>query len=129
MITEPCPCGRSSPRFELVGRADDILCIASTNTAWSDVSRALEGLAGLSGSMQLVGEGETILIRVEQTDPGTRENEAREKVLTEIPVLRTRLEEGLLKELVVKFESPGTLERNPRSGKLVRVVDRRMARG
>ncbi len=129
MLAEPCACGRTSPRFELIGRADDTLCIASTNTAWSDVSRALEGLAGLSGSMQLVGEGETIRVRIEQVEAGTSPDRVRARLLQRIPVLEKRLEEGLLEALEIELCPPGSLERNPRSGKLVRVVDRRMAIG
>ncbi len=122
ILPGPCDCGRTSPRFELLGRADDILCIGSTNTTWTDVCRALDGVEGLTGSIQLVGEGETIVVRVEgQGDPGA----ARSQLLERIPVLKERLQQGLLDDVRVDLVPMGTLETNPRSGKLVRVIDRR----
>lgn len=124
-----CPCGRTTARFELLGRADDVLCIASTNTAWRDVSAALEGWPGLTGAVQLVGEKaqgrDRIRVRVEG-EPAEDTGSLRRHLLETVPGLARRLREGLLGDLVVEVVKPGALPRNPATGKLRRVVDRRL---
>ncbi|MEW6282469.1 MAG: hypothetical protein AB1758_27925, partial [Candidatus Eremiobacterota bacterium] len=120
-IPGPCDCGRTTPRFELLGRADDLLCLASTNTAWSDVA------ALVPGPVQLVAEKrdgiDCLRVLAEcDADPDA----LRQALLERLPVLRARLDEGLLAELTVEVGPPGWLLRHPRSGKLVRVVDRRV---
>ncbi len=124
-LPEPCPCGRTTPRFELLGRSDDLLCLASTNTSWQDVAEALVGLAG---AVQLVAEKQDLLdlLRVRVEGPASSER-VRERLLERLSVLGERLEQGLLAELVVEVVSPGELERNPRSGKLRHVIDRRVS--
>ncbi len=123
-LLQQCPCGRTTPRFELLGRADDLLCIASTNTSWQDVA---EALVGLVGAVQLVGEKQDLLdvLRVRVEGPASVER-VRARLLERLPLLGQRLEEGLLADLRVEVVGPGELERISRSGKLRHVIDRRL---
>jgi len=55
--TERCPCGRTAPRFRVVGRSDDMVIVRGLNVFPSMVEAALSSLAELSGAYRIVLDG------------------------------------------------------------------------
>jgi phenylacetate-coenzyme A ligase PaaK-like adenylate-forming protein len=130
-IAQPCPCGRTTPRFRLLGRADDVLRIGFDSVDYAYVQEKVLAIRSLSGTVQMKKEREAgrdrLVVRVETAaDPG--EHAALAAALTAAivegrPSLRHFIHEGTVWPVRVEVLAPGALERNPRTGKLARVVD------
>ncbi len=125
-----CPCGRATPRFELLGRGDDQLRIGYDTVTHDDIRRALTELAELSSSMQLVKQRsdgkDRLVVRVEaRGGSGSRElvARARQQILDRKPLLVEHIEQNYTHDLVVEILPPNSLPRRPHSGKLPPVLD------
>ncbi|HPQ36492.1 MAG TPA: acyl-CoA reductase [Synergistaceae bacterium] len=134
-LDEPCPCGRSWPRFRLLGRTEDYVRVHFGKLYVEEIQEALEPFPGLSPIFQ---------IRVEPLDTKARITFFVE-VLDKSLLGDTRLEEALvssilekakvyrdprnreLEDLKVSLVPPQTLERVPRTGKIRRIVDKRFS--
>jgi phenylacetate-coenzyme A ligase PaaK-like adenylate-forming protein len=131
-----CACGRTTPRLELLGRSDDMLIVANSNVEYTQILTALSAVPALSSSLQMVADREdrrdALIIRVEARPEGAGgdlnalANAAREAVVAGLPVLASALKDGSLATLAVEVLLTGSLERNERTGKLIRLVDRRI---
>jgi len=126
----PCPCGHPAPLFALLGRCDDRVNIGGAHLDAGDVGRAIGSVAGLSPVYQLVAEpGEKLLVRVEKRAAKTPEAGLAAKLgdalLRTSHELRDSVERGWLKAPSVEILAPGKLPRQPRTGKIRRVVDLR----
>ena len=55
--TGPCACGRSAPRFRVIGRSDDMVVVRGINVFPSAVAAALNALPALSGEYRIVLQG------------------------------------------------------------------------
>lgn len=55
--TGPCTCGRSAPRFRVIGRSDDMVVVRGINIFPSAVAAALNALPALSGEYRIVLKG------------------------------------------------------------------------
>ncbi len=55
--TGRCACGRSSPRFRVIGRSDDVVAVRGVNVFPSAVAAVLNGVAEFSGAYRIVLEG------------------------------------------------------------------------
>lgn len=127
----PCPCGRTTPLFELLGRGDDVLRIGYDSIDYRDVQQAVLGVRGLSGTVQIEKARERgrdrLIVRVEsRVAPSRRAGLARSlgaALLARRPTLRKLVEEKFIWPVAVELKAPGELPRNPRTGKLNRVVD------
>jgi phenylacetate-CoA ligase len=79
--TAPCPCGRTSPRIRIDGRADDMLRVQAVNVYPSAIGELLAGHAEL-GRWTVVAEGDPIApplrVYVEAEVPGDRPELAAE---------------------------------------------------
>jgi phenylacetate-coenzyme A ligase PaaK-like adenylate-forming protein len=130
-----CPCGRTTPRLELLGRSDDMLIVANSNVEYAQVHTALAAVPALSSSVHLLAERierrDALTIRIEarsDVDAGQLPilaDDARRAILTGLPVLASSLADGSLAALTVEAVPAGSLERNERTGKLIRLADRR----
>ncbi len=134
-IQEPCPCGRSWPRFRLLGRTDDYVRVHFGKLYLEEIHQALEPFPGLSSIFQV------------RVDPlGTRAKLTFfVEVLEEALLGDTRLEEALvssilekakvyrdprnreLEDLVVSLVPSQSLERVARTGKIRRILDKRVS--
>ncbi|MBI4424665.1 MAG: hypothetical protein HY554_13110 [Elusimicrobia bacterium] len=128
-----CPCGRTTPLFELLGRGDDVLRIGFDSVDYRQVQEAVSRLRGLSGTVQLEKQREAgrdrLVVRVEtRASAGRRAGLARRlerELLAARPTLRKLVAEGTVWPPRVELKAPGALPRNARTGKLLRVVDLR----
>ncbi|MCP5368780.1 MAG: phenylacetate--CoA ligase family protein [Hyphomicrobiales bacterium] len=55
--TGPCACGRTAPRFRVVGRADDMVVVRGINVFPTMVAAAVHRTAGLGGEYRIVLRG------------------------------------------------------------------------
>mgnify|MGYP000681122184 CR=1 FL=1 len=133
-VAEPCPCGDPNPRFELLGRiGSDDFKLYATIIPMSVFERALEPFhehVSLNFNLLVTPHESAVdlTLRVESADP-----EAAKAVIPAIVarireldvVINASLEAGNLHALTVQPVPLGTLERNPSTGKLIRLTDRR----
>lgn len=128
-VTEPCPCGRSAPRFELLGRCDDMLVVGGINLTYSELHEAAMAQEGLSGPLQLVvtrrDDRDLLTLRVESPLPDLARVLA-EGVTARLEPLRRIISRGQLNPLEVEVLPPGGIARVARTGKIRQVVDRRL---
>jgi len=127
IITEPCPCGRTSPRIARIsGRSDDMLIIRGINVFPSQIEYTL---------MQIPEVGDQYMIYV--TREGALDNmkiqveikpEAFSDNMEDMLRLRSHIESALKKYLniavTVELKEPGELPRF--EGKAKRVIDNRV---
>jgi len=106
----PCKCGRTSPRFKIIGRHDDMVTISGVNIFASGIEDIIRKFPEMGDEFQLViekkGELNKVTVKAEprpEVDEGT------------YPQLRAKLEEAIKNSLTiklpVKFVPFGTLPR------------------
>lgn len=123
-----CPCGRSSPRFKLLGRMGDIFRIGSFFLNYQKFAQILSSVRGYAGEVQILLTEEKLQekVIVQISNPCDADpDELRHILLENYPDLN----EGVLRDRVLGFEVQSVptdrFERTSGSGKLIRVVDRR----
>lgn len=122
-VEGPCACGVASPRFELLGRVEDRVAVGRWRVDYADVVAVVSGFPELAAAPQLVIEVPAgLAVRVEASggEPDALAAALRARLLAAVPGL-----DGL--PLRVEVVGPGGLERVGRTGKVVRIVDRRGA--
>lgn len=130
-VREQCPCGRTTPLFELKGRTGDVLRVGTVSIYPDSIAAALSRVEGVSHLFQIVadraGAKDVLTIRTERLHPGgpDRSGAIRQAILDENPELPEALDEGWLGALEVEVLDPDGLPRNERTGKIRRTVDRR----
>jgi phenylacetate-coenzyme A ligase PaaK-like adenylate-forming protein len=130
-VGEQCPCGRTTPLFELKGRTGDVLRVGTVSIYPDSIAAALSQVQGTSHLFQIVadrtGAKDVLTIRTERLHHGDpdRSGEIRQAILNENPELPEALAEGWLAALEVEVLEPDGLPRNERTGKIQRAVDRR----
>jgi phenylacetate-CoA ligase len=121
LLTDPCPCGRSTDRIAgLRGRLDDMLIVRGVNLHPSQVEHLLLGVEGVAPHYRLVLE------RPGPLDELTLECEpagARADLETLAARIAERLRQHTGLRIAVEMLEPGSIPRS--EGKAVRVVDRR----
>jgi phenylacetate-coenzyme A ligase PaaK-like adenylate-forming protein len=130
-MEEPCPCGRTTPRFKLLGRGDDVLRIGYDSIDYAFVQQAAAAVGRITGAIQMEKrrkEGKDLLIiRMETEAPAAehrRLGEAFEaQILEGRPSLRGFIEKNTVWPLEIEVSGPGALARSERTGKLRRVID------
>jgi len=127
LTTEPCACGRTSPRISRIkGRTDDMIVVRGINVFPSQVEHVLLGIPGTSPNYQLIVDRKA-------TSLDTLELlvEAEDRSIFTIPEERIVLEEKIVREMTSVLTlrvhahviEPKAIERS--EGKATRVVDRR----
>lgn len=133
-VPGPCPCGRATPRLELLGRADGFVIVANANLDYGLVVDIVSRLPELSASVQVIAERRerrdalTVVIEARADDPlrfGDLAEQAWRHLTQSLPLVADALASGELGTLTVTVVAPGSLERHARTGKLVRIIDRR----
>lgn len=130
-LEKPCSCGRTTPLFRLLGRGDDTLRIGFDLVDYSFIQQAVDKIRGLSGTVQMEKKREAgkdvLIIRVETEmapdDFPSAEKALEEEIVRNRPTLRKAMAEGSVHPLKIEFLPMGAILRNPRTGKLVRVID------
>jgi phenylacetate-CoA ligase len=134
-IEGPCGCGRTTRRFELLGRSDDVLNFGAAKLGPDVVAQAVKETPGLSPVFQMIarfdGVADQLLVRVERegsaTDDAARGERLAERLRTSTKELKTFLEHKLIGGVSVEVVPPGGLPRNPRTGKVRLVIEERIA--
>ncbi len=128
---ESCRCGRTTPRFRLLGRGDDVLRIGYDSIDYAFLQEAATKAGQLTGAIQMEKrrkEGKDLLIiRVETEAPAGEHHRLGEALLAEIlegrPSLRGFVEKKTVWPLTIELFPTGKLARSERTGKLRRVID------
>ena len=138
LTSEPCVCGRTLVRMDLIkGRADDMLIIRGVNVYPTQVEAALLELPELTPNYRIVvsrsGTLDEAEVEVEVSEAflGEAGTDSLSGELDHVRELRERAERHLRERigcsLPVALEAPGTVPRSE-GGKLQRVLDRRALR-
>lgn len=135
-ITKPCPCGRNEPLFEILGRCDDRIHVGGAHLFVNDIQEALGHVPGLSFNFQVVmakkGHRDTLSVRAEVKSQAAlrRAAQLRSLLWKEIAKHCEDLQEsvrlGWLDKPEIEVLKPGAIERVERTGKIRRVLDRRV---
>jgi len=134
-IEGPCGCGRTTRRFELMGRSDDVLNFGAAKLGPDVVAEALKEVPGLSPVFQMIarfdGVADQLLVRVEReasaTDAAALGERLADHLRHSTKELKTFLERKLIGGINVEVVAPGGLPRNPRTGKVRLVIEERTA--
>lgn len=128
-----CPCGRTMPRFELLGRGDDTLRIGIATVGIEEVLPAIAQVPGLSTHAQIVKERrdrkDQLTVRVERKPDAPDDSVTLAEALAEHLRLQkpdfAKLEDsGYVWPLHIEVLDPGGIGRVAVTGKIRRVVDR-----
>lgn len=121
-----CPCGRQSPRFELLGRFGDVFRIAACFLNYRKFATIAAECGGYAGEVQIVIEDGTAQDRLSlRLDRALLGEGMRETLLAEYDDLREVVVRDRLLEFVVEPVAAHEMDRTPGSGKLRTVIDRR----
>ncbi len=135
-IMKPCACGRKEPLFEILGRCDDRIHVGGAHLFVNDIQNALGKITDLSFNFQVVidkkGHRDTLAIRVEVKDPYAlaRAGELGDLLWREIEKHCSDLHDSVrmkwLDKPAIEVLKPNALERIQRTGKIRRVIDKRV---
>lgn len=134
-IAGDCPCGRTTPRFKLLGRGDDTVRIGFDSIDYEFIQSAVSNVRPALGSIQIEKERETgkdrLTIRIEidnndsnYNNDGNLPQDIADTIISARPTLREGIANGSVWPVQVHMVALNSLPRNPRTGKLMRVVDR-----
>jgi phenylacetate-coenzyme A ligase PaaK-like adenylate-forming protein len=126
-----CPCGRTTPLFHLLGRGDDVLRIGYDSVDYQAMQDAVLQVKGLTGTLQMEkrrhGGRDELILRIETSLTDDAQAAARvdleREILEKRPAFRDFIHKKTIWPLQIEFLPPGGLPRNPRTGKLIRVID------
>lgn len=126
----PCSCGDSSPRFKLLGRADNLMMIWSCRIQLDDIEKTLKSLDPGILSFQVVMSNEKtneILSIYFEQNLVLKENVVLETLYRNMRDLKDTIsfEEMSSKTRIIPVEH-GMIPRNPRTGKISLILDRRL---
>ncbi len=134
-LDEPCPCGRIWPRFRLLGRTGDYVRVHFGKLYVDEVQQAVGRFPGLSSDFQIqvesLGAKSLVTFAVEVLDANLADdenlrNKVAEAILEEAKVYRDPRNREL-EEIAVDLVPAQSLERIGRTGKIRRIVDRRLS--
>lgn len=130
-VGDPCPCGRTTPLFRLLGRGDDVLRVGYDSVDYGAIQAIVSQVGGLTGSLQMekkrVDGRDLLILRVECELTGqalaAKATELGDQVMLSRPSLSEFIKKGTVWPLKVELVPTGTLPLNARTGKLIRVLD------
>lgn len=129
MVPGPCPCGRTTPRFELLGRGDDALRLGYATVTRAEVLAAFAGEPGVTSAVQLVKRREdgreALLVRVEVPEPAASDLAGRllARLLDAKPDVAKLAAAGSLARPEIEVLPPGAIPRVPVTGKFRGTID------
>ncbi len=135
IIKESCSCGRKTRLLELLGRSDDVLIIGGYNISPSIISQVISYFNKLSFHFQVcadIKEGRAVLQVNIETGKETTSSERKEleqqfleRLIFEENALRFLIESKGILTPEINVSNPRTLLRNPKTGKIKQVIDKR----
>ncbi len=135
-VLKPCPCGKREPLFEILGRCDDRIHVGGAHLFVNDIQEAIGRVPDLSFNFQVVitkkGHRDALTIRAEVQDGAAlaRSGELGDLLWRELERHCEDLHESVrmkwLDKPAIEVLKPGSIERVQRTGKIRRVLDRRV---
>lgn len=130
------PEGHPMRKFMLLGRAGEGVRLYGPIFYFNDVAALLfpfhesHGLMNFQMVATRSSKSECLELRIALREPLVDETDLRsaivEKMLAKYTMAADNIQKGLMAPFVITFIRPGELETNARSGKLLRVIDRRL---
>ncbi len=125
----PCTCGDSAPRFKLLGRADNLIMIWSCRIQLDEIGSALKKLDSGILSYQVIlthDKAEEILSLYYEKNQALKEEAILKAIYEHSRDLKDTisLSEMSSRVRIIPVES-GLIPRNPRTGKISQIIDRR----
>ncbi|GAU08222.1 acyl-CoA reductase [Desulfoplanes formicivorans] len=128
-VDSPCACGRTSPKFRLLGRTDHYVRLLYNDLYMAEIDRTLAAFPGLTPVYQIiVRDGEKGLeahLIIEGQDHQGLETEVWNALKKEAAEFKDLPDFGC--HFTVSIRPPGSIERMGRTGKIRRIVDLRVA--
>jgi phenylacetate-CoA ligase len=118
----PCPCGRTSLRFTVIGRLDDMFIVSGVNVFPSDLEFVVRGVAGLNGEYRITVLEENHLSKFDLEVERENGNQSADRALAERVTHEAKTRLGV-RPRTVTVQPPGTLPRATHKAK--RLVDLR----
>lgn len=135
-VDRPCACGRKEPLFEILGRCDDRIHAGGAHIFVADVQNAVGKVPGLTFNFQVViekkGHRDALTVRVEAGEAGLLKSASAvrdnlwEQLQSHCEDLKESVKMGWLERPGIEILRPGAIERVQRTGKIRRVIDRRV---
>lgn len=131
-VPEPCACGRTLPRFALLGRNDD-LRIGYATVAYDEVMRAVADHPELTSTVQIIKEREErrdrLILQAEvrpgfEGDQESLSSALKASLFRHKPDLEKLVGTGHVHDVTVVVRALGEIPRMPVTGKVRRTVDR-----
>lgn len=135
LIDEPCKCGRTSKRFRLLGRTDDVIRFNVSDLHLNEIYKSIENINEVSSNFQIsidnLKEKRAITFNVEKKNFNPIEedkvkNEILNKLMMNCKSISKDRELNLIEKIHVKVLEPNTIKRMERTGKIKRIVDNRI---
>jgi phenylacetate-coenzyme A ligase PaaK-like adenylate-forming protein len=130
-VTGDCPCGRRTPRFELLGRTGDVFRTAAQTLNYRRFLTILEDEHSYSGALQIVlnenSTGEELVVRLEDGRAPDAAS-SHSTLLSQYAEICEAVEQDELLTLRVENVPLADFTRTRSSGKLIAVVDQRSSR-
>jgi len=132
-IKEPCSCGRTNPKFKLLGRSGEKVRISGYHEIYfEDIEKTVQNTIsdGFIFQLSLSPDGvyTEVKLRVEtkhHDDPALQKQLVL-NLIEKIPEIKPNKEVNMISNLEVYLVKPDTLPRIERSGKVKRIVDNRI---
>ena len=135
-VDRSCGCGRKEPLFEILGRCDDRIHVGGAHLFVNDIQNALGHVPELSFNFQVViekkGHRDQVRVKVEVKDEMDLNNSKVisgrlwEKISDYCEDLRESVKMKWLDKPAVEILRPNSIERIQRTGKIRRVIDKRI---
>lgn len=131
-VLNKCRCGRKEPVFEIVGRCDDRIHAGGAHIFVWDIQKAISYFKNLSFNFQIIIDKEKtkdrIEIIIESDEKPSKEliSKIQEKILQNCHDLADSVKMGWIDPPIIRIVSPDTIKRIERTGKIKRVIDKRI---
>ena len=135
-ILKPCECGRKELLFEVLGRSDDRIHVGGAHLFVSDIQNAVGKVKELSFNFQLMMEKKgykdtlTVAVEVKNAKDLNKADKISQKLRKEIyshcEDLRESIKMKWLDAPKIELLAPNFIERVLRTGKIKRVIDKRI---
>lgn len=131
-----CGCGRTLRRIELLGRTDEVLIIGGYKVPLDVVATVVGKIAGLSHAFRMIARRvdtlDQLVIEAESASPldDARRAALEHAVVEGVQGFKAEYAhfgKGGVAPMVAHVPPPGTLPRNPRTGKIAQVIDERIS--
>ncbi|MFD3157828.1 acyl-CoA reductase [Haloimpatiens sp. FM7330] len=135
-VNSPCACGRTSKKFKLLSRTDDVVRFNVSDIYLNDVYDTLKDVKEVSSFFQIVVENVdnmrdvTFKIETKNENIPTKNEQLTKKIQyllkTNIKSIGKDYRENLINNINVQLLAPCTIERVGRTGKIRRIIDKRI---